>query len=173
MPRKRKPGHLPPDGTRGPGNQPIISPAIRTKLLAALKVSAPLEEAARFAGIGRSTLFDWLKKGRDGDPDYISLVDEVDQAQAQAVVSNLVVIRNAAQGSPAIKATKDKPAQDARPPDWRAAAWDLEHGAHRRKFAPAIAMVIDSELEVFFDRLRERLPPETYEMIIAAARPDN
>ena len=79
------------------------------------------------AGISPTTLAEWLRRGRDLDgrpstPIYISLVEDVEQAQAAAEVYALASIRKAM----------------AR--DWRAAAWWLENrspGWRRRKERPA------------------------------------
>ncbi len=63
--------------------------------------------AALYAGIGESTLRDWVAKGDAGDEQFAEFVAAVRQAEAEGVLTNLRFINTAM--------------------DWRAQAWVLEH----------------------------------------------
>lgn len=93
-------------------------PVVPTKLTAettdrivtAIRAGASLEAAAGYAGVGRQTFFDWLRKGRQTDPApvYADLVAAVDEALAQFEVHAVGRIAKAGET------------------EWQADAWRLE-----------------------------------------------
>lgn len=89
-----------------------LDDAVAGRVLQALRAGNYLDTAAAFAGVHRSTLHDWLKKGRaeNAREPYASFVDDVDEAMGDAEA--MFVARIA------------KAAEDAR--NWTAAAWWLE-----------------------------------------------
>jgi len=87
-----------------------MHPQTRATVIEAIKVGAPMHVAAQAAGIHERTLQRALAKGRDGDPRYAAMVEEMERAEAQAAVMALEVIRAAALSGG----------------QWQAAAWLLE-----------------------------------------------
>ena len=59
------------------------TPELGAQILGARRVGATLRVAARAAGVSWTTLMDWLKKGRAGDPRLEAFAHELDRAGAQ------------------------------------------------------------------------------------------
>lgn len=89
-----------------------------------------MTEAAAYAGIGQSTLYEWVNRGRaeatrladdpKAKPDpkeapFLELADMVEKARGEAWVRNLMLIQRA-----------------ARDGTWQAAAWFMERSAPDR-----------------------------------------
>jgi len=77
--------------------------------MAALLDGAPMHHAAAAAGIGERTLQTAMARARDGDPRYVPLLREMEEAEGGMVTRALGVIRRAAEEG-----------------QWQAAAWLLE-----------------------------------------------
>lgn len=99
-----------------------LTPEIIETISVALRAGNYVEIAARFAGVPRSSLYRWMQKGEDAlfkqeqgeqlsgnDAMYLDLFNAVENARAQAIVRNVSLISQAAQGG-----------------QWQAAAWWLE-----------------------------------------------
>jgi len=96
-----------PPGKRG--KPTIFTPEISAKIVQALRVGNYIETAAAWAGIGRQTLFDWLRRGRgESSGMYHDFVKDCEEALAASEVRDLGLIAQAA------------------PSQWQAAAWRLE-----------------------------------------------
>lgn len=67
-----------------------------------------IEVAARACGINKSTFYEWLKRGGEGEEPFKALADAVHTAAAMAEVRDFTLIGQHAKH------------------DWRAAAWRLE-----------------------------------------------
>lgn len=81
------------------------------KLIEALRAGAYRIDACRVAGIHYNTLLAWEKKGEAQEKgEFLEFLDALRKAEAEAVITNIEVVTNAAQDG-----------------DWRAAAWFLEH----------------------------------------------
>lgn len=91
-------------------------------LVNALKSGAYLETACTYAGIGESTVYRWLERGRtenerlekgeEANPDeasYLELWEAIEKARSEATLRNVTLIQTAAQNG-----------------TWTAAAWWLE-----------------------------------------------
>lgn len=78
------------------------------RIVGAVKKGLPRDTAAKLAGIVPSTLFLWLKKGREGDPEYSEFSDRVSAAEAFGEEELVAVLRGHAKNS------------------WQACAWLLE-----------------------------------------------
>lgn len=119
--------------SRGNGRPPKLAQRINPdapttyadRIIQALEAGAFFDDACTFANVSRSAAYEWLAKGKDAravveehGPDvklpgndqlYLDFADAVERARAGVVVSNLAIIRQAAQGG-----------------TWQAAAWYLE-----------------------------------------------
>lgn len=80
------------------------------KLCDALRGGNYLETAAAYAGVPKTTLHDWLRKGRKGTEPYAAFVAEVEEALGAAETGFVVRVATAARD----------------PRHWTAAAWWLE-----------------------------------------------
>jgi len=65
--------------------------------------------AAQYAGIGESTYYEWLQRGREGESPFAEFAEAIKEAEAQAEVRNMALIQQAAQAG-----------------TWQASAWYLE-----------------------------------------------
>ena len=96
----------------GKGGIPAkLTPEVEARLCQTLRAGAFPADAAAYAGISRSTLYRWLKAGREpgAEPRLAAFATAVRQAEAHAVVAALkVIFRCGMEG------------------DWRAACWWLE-----------------------------------------------
>lgn len=79
-----------------------------TVIIQAIEEGLTYEFAAALGGISGATLTRWCER-------YADFAERIGAAEARGVQKNLATIRAAASGD------------DDRPPDWRAAAWILEH----------------------------------------------
>lgn len=107
-----------------------LTDEVQDRIVMALKAGNFAEAAAGFAGIARPTYYRWLKEGdaallkheaggklNDNETRYMNFLLAVQEAKAQAVVRNVSIITQAAQGG-----------------QWQAAAWWLER-THPQQFA--------------------------------------
>lgn len=100
-----------------------LSQQLQATIVEQIKAGNYIETAAAYAGINKSTLYDWLKRGgrelqrlaqnprakiKKSEAPFVEFSNAVEQAQAFAESRDVVLIANAAKT------------------DWRAAAWRLE-----------------------------------------------
>lgn len=92
------------------GRPPKLDPVKVDRMLSAMRTGIAMDTAARFAGIPRQTLFDWLARGRAAraTPVYREFVEQVEEAIAQFEVLALARITKAGDEQ------------------WQADAWRLE-----------------------------------------------
>ena len=91
--------------------------ALTARIVESLRLGATYEIAAAYAGISRSTLYNWMEKGKEQKTgQYRTLLDSIKGAEARGAIANLAMIESAAKAG-----------------DWKAAAWRLErrHGYTR------------------------------------------
>ena len=91
--------------------------AVTDRIIEALRLGATYELAAEYAGISRSTLYNWMEKGKEQTRgQYRTFLDSIKAAEARGAIANLAMIETAAKAG-----------------DWKAAAWRLErrHGYTR------------------------------------------
>lgn len=96
---------------------------VQEKIVQAIKAGNYIETAAAYAGISKSTLYDWLKRGerekqrvaknpryriRKSEKIYVDFSDAVEKALAEAEMRDVLLIGKAAEEQ------------------WQAAAWRLE-----------------------------------------------
>lgn len=126
------------------GRPTKLTPETQKKIVAAIRSGNFFETACEFAGISRSTGFEWLRIARGEHPDkkptkpFLDFLDAVKKAEADAEAEQLLIIRNAAKGGTEYRSeTVNKYDKDGRvkevierkqltPPNWTAAAWYLE-----------------------------------------------
>lgn len=110
------------------GRRLALTPEIEERILNAVRGGSYLDDAAAFAGIGERTLFRWLARGREAEeaadrgeelPPREETLRQfwqaIQRARADAVLRNLTLIQQAAQGG-----------------SWQAAAWYLERTNPRK-----------------------------------------
>lgn len=127
------------------GAKPKISQEIIDKICNTLRAGSYLETAAAMAGVGKTSLFKWLKKG-NAQPNsiYGQLLNSVERAQAESEVRDLLNIDASAMGRKA-EYERDKQGNlvydgEGNPiiikygakPSWQASAWRLERKHPKR-----------------------------------------
>ena len=90
------------------GRKTKLSPDLQKRLLAAIAAGNYIHTACAAVGIGESTYFKWLERGRAGESPYREFIEALTRAEQQAIVSLVEIVRSHAIG------------------DWRAAAFLLE-----------------------------------------------
>lgn len=90
------------------GRPTILTPERHKVICDAIADGATREVAAAAAGVGESTLYQWLKKGRDGLEPYVEFAEAIEKADAEGELSNIRTIKSASAST------------------WQAAAWLLE-----------------------------------------------
>jgi len=71
----------------GPVARPTkLTAKVQKKICDAIRAGNHYEAAARYAGIGESTLHDWRAKGKKGDPEFLEFLESLDAAEAEAEV---------------------------------------------------------------------------------------
>ncbi len=126
------------------GRRCRLTPAVQEKVLVALRAGSYLESAAQLAGIGSSTLYDWLARGRKArSGQFLEFLELVQGAIAQAEVQAVARVNTAAQT------------------DWRAAAWWLERGPARARWRQSVqlglAELSDAEIQEALNAMAQRL----------------
>ena len=116
--------HKPRDSSTRGKKPALLKPAVRAKLLEALKAGATHQIACDYAGIGGRTFYRAMAWAREGVPEWVGFDLEVDAASSTCAVAALAIVRKTAMGG-----------------NWQAAAWLLE-----RRFGyvrPPMMMVAD------------------------------
>lgn len=91
------------------GRPTKLNATITAAVVQAISTGNTRDTAAAYAGIRRTTLYEWLARGRAATEGvYRDFADAVEKAEADAVVISVALIRSAAQKN------------------WQAAAWWLE-----------------------------------------------
>jgi hypothetical protein len=85
-----------------------LEPELASRIVTYIKAGSYVETAAAAAGVNKSTLHRWLKRGAEGEQPFASFGDSVAAALAEAEIRDLVRIDRAAEAQ------------------WQAAAWKLE-----------------------------------------------
>lgn len=143
-----------------------LTPAVQEKLINALKGGAPVDAAAAYAGIARSTWYEWMRVARGTDPPAIlvELMEAVDEAIATFVVgATMTMTRLGAEGNPrALEFQLER-----RFPDWYGRRTVIEHGnlngqAFKVEQIPMFdpELLTEEELEQVVYLLRKARPAE-------------
>lgn len=164
--KPRRPASDPVTGKPVPGRTParqqnrrrLLTEAVEARLLDASRQGMPVEAAAAYASIGKSTFMEWMARGReewtrrnDGeDPDpgeepYLRLLERIDHAREQAHAQSVIQLRRLINGGFVIKEVTRKirdpetgqiveeTTVDRAAPDFRAISWYLER-QHRNQW---------------------------------------
>lgn len=107
-----------------------LNAEVQRKILQAIQAGSTYEIAANFAGISRTTLFYWMRKGEEQKKGiYRTFFNEFKRAESMACVGSLAVIN-----------------KEAREGNWQAAAWLLERRfGYSRDGPPPVQITIDAE----------------------------
>ncbi len=106
-----------------------FSEEVVEKLLRAVQAGNFVEVAAVYAGISASTFYEWMRRGRAGEPPFAAFVEDVEQAQATAEVGKVVQLSEAGKR------------------DWRAAVQWLRL-ARRERWADRLPEIPPGQIEV-------------------------
>jgi len=98
------------------GGRPTdLTPELQEKIVQAIKAGNYIETASAYAGINKTTLYDWLKRGsKETDGIYVEFSNAVEKALADAEVRDVAIIAKAADTY------------------WQASAWRLERKFPKR-----------------------------------------
>ncbi len=75
------------------GRQTLLTPEVEKKIIDAVRAGAFLSVAARYAGVGSSTLMLWMQKGRactsrkGKDAIYLAFLEKIEEAEASSEVA--------------------------------------------------------------------------------------
>lgn len=105
------------------GRKTKLTPELQNKICDAIRMGNYIETAAAYAGVNKTTLYDWLKRGarererveknpsakiKKSEAPFVEFSNAVEKALADAEVRDVLIIANAAKEN------------------WQAAAWRLE-----------------------------------------------
>jgi hypothetical protein len=120
----------------GKGGRPTdLTPEAQQKVCQALAAGATREHAAQFAGVGKTTLYAWLKRGRKAKSGrYREFLNAAEAAEAQCAMRNVALVQKAANERDEVTVretvradgTVERVTTTRRVFDWGAAAWWLE-----------------------------------------------
>jgi hypothetical protein len=128
--------------------RPKLDPAVLQRVVDLIRAGNFLEVAATAAGIHRSTLYRWMRHGREQKRGrYRRFLNQVEKAQAEAESRDVALIAKAATE------------------DWKAAAWRLERKAPRR-YGPRVQLAVQQELDAVLGRLEKGLAADVYERVL-------
>lgn len=95
------------------GRPSKLTPEVQESICRTLSAGVDLDTACRREGIGRSTVYDWIERGKKDEEPYASFLLAVDKAQADVETGVTFQV---------IKASKTQ---------WQAGAWWLKFKATR------------------------------------------
>jgi hypothetical protein len=129
-----------------------------TQILTAMRLGSPLERAAQAAGVDRTTLWRWVKKGEADDGDgrrtrHAAFYRDFSKAEAEVIGRVEQHIVEASAG------------------DWRAGAWWLQKRAPTSYGDTDPAERIEMQKAMvteLFDFLKDHLSPATFEEVCTA-----
>lgn len=136
---------LPPRRRRG--RPPSWDAAKAEKVVELVRGGNHVETSCVLAGVARSSYYNWLRRGADGEQPYRDFALAVDQAAAEAEARAVETIEGAART------------------DWRAAGWLLSH-SRQRHWGTHTAIDVTVTLRQQTDRLADQLglnPDEVFE----------
>ncbi len=152
----------PPTVLSGNAGRPsILSDELQEAIVADVRRGLTYDDAAALNGIGRSTFHDWFKQGRDGVSErLVAFATAVTRARSEARRDAVANVRAGVM----MNLT----------PDWKAEAWWLER-MYPQEYGPqaAVHVKVVKELEAMLDKLKEKLAPDIYDMVLGAIASDD
>lgn len=154
---------------RPPGPRAKLNEEITSRMVSALGSGSYREQAARYAGIGMTTMYRYLEKGEadeaeDKQSPEREFRERVLGAEADAEIRAVGLIRQAAQGRPESRRVLDDGTvltTPAQPPTWQAAAWLLER-KHPDRWGRRSRLDVDAnvtaDIEVVHNKAVEVVP---------------
>jgi len=139
------------------GRPTKLTPALQARIVRAVREGNYPETAALSEGVSRSAFYEWMERGRKRELPYADFADAVTRARATAQRKMLGLVAKAA------------------PKDPENARWYLERTApdqFGRRDKLVVENLVSQELDALLARLERRLPPETYELVLAALADD-
>ena len=73
----------------------MYTDALGNRIVAMVQGCVPKSTAARSAGVGRSTLYEWISKGEAGEEPYASFAAKLDAAEADAEAAMIATVHEA------------------------------------------------------------------------------
>lgn len=79
------------------GRPTKLTKALQKKIVAALKTGASIADVCQHVGLHKSTYYDWLQRGSDGEPEFSDFSDATTRAQADAKTTAIKTLKIAMQ----------------------------------------------------------------------------
>ena len=107
---------------------------VQARIIEAISAGSTRDDAAGYAGIHPSTLYDWAKRGaKEKAGEFSEFSESLKKAEAECAVRNVTIIASAAQGGGLLERTTTIKKDGSKTttekyagPQWTAAAWWLE-----------------------------------------------
>lgn len=143
---------LPPAHAPNRGGRPSkLDQATADKVISYLARGNYLETAAAAAGVSKSTVYEWMKRGmRSRRGPYRDFVEAVEKAQAESEVLDLARLEKLS-----LKG------------DFRAITWRLER-RNPRRWGPQVQVHVHQVLDEYLGFLQTHLKPDEFERVLAA-----
>ena len=110
-----------------------------------------VKTACELAGIGRSTFYDWKKRGKAGEKPYADFFERISTAEAKAEARLSTHVEKAAAS------------------EWRAAAWKLERRFPERYAEHKVNRVmLQAEVESVLDQVAEHMSDAAFAELLEA-----
>jgi len=90
------------------GRRTKLTPELGAEIVKSVRCGIDIESSCAREGVGRRTLYDWIKRAETGEEPFLSFATEMEAAQAEVMARITVNL---------IKASEE---------DWKAGAWLLE-----------------------------------------------
>lgn len=82
------------------GRHSKLTPEVQKKIVSAIRAGNYAQVAAKYAGIGESTYYNWLQRGRDENKGiYREFLEAVKRAESEAEVRTVALIHRHMEGS--------------------------------------------------------------------------
>ena len=155
-----------------------FTPDVTQKIIQGVRAGASREVSARFAGVTVSTLYNWLKRGRqETKGEYHDFYEAMERGDAEAEMEAVVRIRQAAKGGELLSRettsrtlrtgeTVTNIKEKFTEPNWSAAAWFLER-KHSDRWGRHDRVDIDRIVRDEAERLAPQLGLSVQEVIEA------
>ena len=128
--------------------------AVHDTIVAELKKGQRPQGACARAGITVNTFYDWVKRGKEGDPWLYKFAEDVEIAFNSHEADMVDVL---------VEATEDK---EDRKTAVDAAKWKLER-TRSDGYSKQVKTLVEKQIEQFMVRLEKALDPATFEKVLS------